>query len=34
MFKVKLATHWGWLAGITVVVFALVLLVQKRKDVI
>jgi hypothetical protein len=34
MFKVKLATHWGWLAGITVVVFALVLLVQKRKDVV
>jgi len=34
MFKVNLATHWGWLAGITVVVFALVLLVQKRKDVV
>ena len=34
MFKVKLATHWGWLAGITVVVFVLVLLVQKRKDVV
>jgi len=34
MFKVRLATHWGWLAGITVVVFVLVLLVQKRKDVV
>jgi ABC-type proline/glycine betaine transport system permease subunit len=34
MFKVNLATHWGWLGGITVVVFALVLLVQKRKDVV
>ena len=33
-FKVDLKQHWAWLGGISLVLFGLVLIVQKRKDVV
>lgn len=32
MFKVNLALHWGWLLGLTVVLFGLILVMQRLKD--
>jgi hypothetical protein len=33
-FDVNLKEHWAWLGGISAVLFLLILVVQKRKDVV